>query len=180
MENKLYFSLMRKHEEYLNSPYKMNGLVERFYIPKEGEKITVDPETGQFYAMRKIDKDKAFFHDELSYTKLFQSGINMLLDLPTPALKMILYAISTVKPLSETVIIHGPDVCAACKIANGTFYNNLYELLDRKIISRKLGSSIEFWFDPNIFFNGNRVKVTRQTLSSFRKDLNLSDEVRNP
>ena len=168
---------MRKYEEYLYGPYKMNGLVERFYIPKRGEKITMDPETGQLYAMKKIDKDKSILHDELSYTKLFQSGIGVLLDLPTPALKMLLYAMSTVKPLSETVIIHGPDVCAACKIANGTFYNNLYELLDRKIISRKLGSSIEFWFDPNVFFNGNRVRVTGQKLSSLRNDINLEDEI---
>lgn len=168
---------MRKHEEYLYSPYKMNGLVEKFYIPKRGEKITVDPETGQFYAIKEIDKDKKTLHDELVYTKLFQSNIDLLLDLPSPALKILLYGMKTVRPLSSIIILHAPDVCESCKIANGTFYNNLYELLDRKIISRKLGSSIEFWFDPNIFFNGNRVRVTKQALSGFINDLNLEDEV---
>jgi len=53
-------------------------------------------------------------------------------------------------------------------MAEKTFYNNLMELLDKRILSRKLGSSIEFWFDPNLFFNGNRVKVSDQRMSSLR------------
>lgn len=168
MENKVYISYMKKYEEYLTNPYKMLGITEKVFAPKEDETLTVDPETGQYYTIRKVGKDKSFLHDELTYTKLFQSGVGVLLELPTPALRMILYAMSTVRPLSEVVIIHAPDVCNACKIANGTFYNNLYELLDRKIISRKLGSTIEFWFDPNIFFNGNRVRITDQRLSSLK------------
>jgi len=66
------------------------------------------------------------------------------------------------------VMLHAPDVCVACGMAEKTFYNNLMELLDKRILSRKLGSSIEFWFDPNLFFNGNRVKVSVQRMSSLR------------
>jgi hypothetical protein len=84
------------------------------------------------------------------------------MQLPHPALKIVLYAMSTVKPLQEVVILNSADVCLMCDIAPSTFYNNVYDLLDRKIISRKLGSSIEFWFDPNIFFNGKRIKVCKK------------------
>jgi predicted DNA-binding transcriptional regulator AlpA len=75
---------------------------------------------------------------------------------------------SVVRPLSETVILNAPDVCVACGMAEKTFYNNIIELLDKRILSRKLGSSIEFWFDPNLFFNGNRIRVSDQRMSSLK------------
>jgi hypothetical protein len=75
---------------------------------------------------------------------------------------------SVVRPLNESVMLHAPDVCVVCGIAEKTFHNNIIELLDKRILSRKLGSSIEFWFDPNLFFNGNRVRVTDVRLSSLK------------
>jgi hypothetical protein len=151
--------MAKKYEEYMNSPYKMDGVVERKYMTKADESITVDPETGQYYTMRKISIDKNSLHDGMTYTKLFTSNVGKILSLPYPALKIIIYGMSVVRPLQEVVVLNSADVCLACGIASSTFYNNIYELLDRNIISKKLGSNIEFWFDPNIFFNGKRIKV---------------------
>lgn len=158
----------KKHEEYLNNPYKMNGIVERAYTTKTDETLTVDPETGQMYTMKKVSQNKRVLHDGMVYSKLFQDSVSMLMGLSHPSLRIILYAMSVVRPLSESVMLHAPDVCVACGMAEKTFYNNLMELLDKRILSRKLGSSIEFWFDPNLFFNGNRVKVSDQRMSSLR------------
>lgn len=158
----------KKHEEYLNSPYKMNGIVERAYTTKTDETLTVDPETGQMYTMKKVSQNKRVLHDGMVYSKLFQESVAMLMDLSHPSLRIILYAMSVVRPLSESVMLHAPDVCVACGMAEKTFYNNLMELLDKRILSRKLGSSIEFWFDPNLFFNGNRVKISDQRMSSLK------------
>lgn len=158
----------KKHEEYLNNPYKMNGIVERAYTTKTDETLTVDPETGQMYTMKKVSQNKRVLHDGMVYSKLFQDSVSTLMDLSHPSLRIILYAMSVVRPLSESVMLHAPDVCVACGMAEKTFYNNLMELLDKRILSRKLGSSIEFWFDPNLFFNGNRVKVSDQRMSSLK------------
>lgn len=158
----------KKHDEYLNNPYKMNGIVERAYTTKTDETLTVDPETGQMYTMKKVSQNKMSLHDGMVYSKLFQESVAMLMDLSHPSLRIILYAMSVVRPLSESVMLHAPDVCVACGMAEKTFYNNLMELLDKRILSRKLGSSIEFWFDPNLFFNGNRVKVSDQRMSSLK------------
>jgi hypothetical protein len=172
--------MKKKHEEYLYSPYKINGVSEKMYMTKSDETLTINPETGEYYTMRKVGQNKNILHDELIYTKLFQSGVNSIMDMSHSSLKILLYAMSIVRPLSEIVVLHSSDVCEACKIAEKTFYNNLLELLDKKILSRKMGSSIEFWFDPNIFFNGNRINVSRYRLSSLKNDLNLGNEVRNP
>lgn len=158
----------KKHEEYLNSPYKMNGIVERAYTTKTDETLTVDPETGQMYTMKKVSQNKRVLHDGMVYSKLFQESVAVLMDLSHPSLRIIIYAMSVVRPLSESVMLHASDVCVACGMAEKTFYNNLMELLDKRILSRKLGSSIEFWFDPNLFFNGNRVKVSDQRMSSLK------------
>lgn len=160
----------KKHEEYINSPYKMLGITEKLYTTKSDETITIDPDTGQLYSMKKISQNRSMLNDELVYTKLFQSGVAPLLSLSHSSLKIILYAISIVKPMSEVVILHSSDVCEACGIAQKTFFNNIVELLDKRILSRKLGSSIEFWYDPNIFFNGNRVKFSGYRFSSLKTD----------
>lgn len=160
--------MTKKHEEYLNSPYKMNGIVERMYTTKTDETLTVDPDTGQYYTMKKVSQNKKLLHDSFVYTKLFQDSVSILMGLSHSSLRIILYAMSVVRPLNESVMLHAPDVCVVCGIAEKTFHNNIIELLDKRILSRKLGSSIEFWFDPNLFFNGNRVRVTDVRLSSLK------------
>ena len=129
------------------------------YTTKEDESLTVDPETGQYYAIRKVAKDKRVIHDSLVYTKLFQDRVHLLYDLNYASLKILIYAMATVKPFSEVVVLNPPDVKIVCGVGSSTFYDSINYLLNSKILSKKLGSTIEFWFDPNIFFNGNRVSV---------------------
>lgn len=160
-ENGVYLGMAKKYEEYINSPYRINGIEERNFTTRADEELTVNPETGVYYTMRKIAKDKTILHDGFVYTKIFQDSMDKLIDLSHPALKIVVYAMCTVKPLSEIVVLNTPDIAIACNIAVSTAYNAVYELLDKKVISKKLGSSIEFWFDPNVFFNGNRVRVVK-------------------
>lgn len=151
--------MTKKNGEYISNPYKMYGIVEKAYITKADETVTVNPETGEMYVMKKIGKNVKIMHDELVYTKLFKDNVEKLIKLPHPALKIVLYAMSIVKPMQELVVLNCDDVSLACNIANSTFFSSMNYLLDNKILARKLGSNLEFWFDPNIFFNGNRVKV---------------------
>lgn len=143
----------------MHNPYRIMGIEERNFTTKEDETLTVDPETGQYYAMKRISKNKTVMHDSLVYTKLFQDSIKQLMCLSYSSLKVFLYGTSTVRPLSETIILNPADVCLFCNIGNSSFYTAIDELLSSGIVKRKLGSRIEFWFDPNVFFNGNRIKV---------------------
>jgi hypothetical protein len=40
-----------------------------------------------------------------------------------------------------------------------TIKTAITELVDEKILARKLGSTIEFWVNPNVYFNGNRLRI---------------------
>ena len=157
---------MKKHEEYINSPYSLSGIKERLYTTKDDETLTVDPETGQYYTVRKVSKDKKVLHDELVYTKLFHGNMGQFMELPHSSFKVLMYAMCTVRAMSQVVVLNAADVCLACGMGNSTFYNAVYDLLNRKILSKKLGSSIEFWFDPNVFFNGNRIRISKQVIVS--------------
>ena len=148
-----------KHEAYLTSPYKYMKIEERAFAPRENEEITTNLETGEMFVMKRIAKNKIVTHDALVYAKLFQESIHQLCSLGAASLKILLYSIANVKPFSETVVLNGPDVMLYCNISKSSFYDGVIELLDRKILCKKLGSNIEFWFDPNIFFNGNRIKA---------------------
>ena len=148
-----------KHEAYLSSPYKYMNIEERAFIPKNADEITTNLETGEMFVMKRIPKDRIVPHDALVYTKFFQDSIHQLCSLGNSSLKILLYSIANVKPFSETVVLNGPDVMLFCGISKSSFYDGIIELLDKKIFCKKLGSNIEFWFDPNIFFNGNRIKV---------------------
>lgn len=150
-----------KHEAYFKSPYKYLNIEERAFTTKEGEELTTNLETGEIFTIRRVAKDKRVLHDSLVYTKVFQDSIRQMCQLSSSAVKVMLYAMATVKPLSEIVVLNGPDVMLFCGISKTSAYEGTIELLDKKIISKKLGSNIEFWFDPNVFFNGNRVKLVK-------------------
>ena len=158
---KIALNLGMKHEAYFESPYRILNIEERMFTTKSDETLTVDPDSGQYYTMRKVAKDKKVLHDGLVYTKLFQESILQLTRLSGSGIKVLLYAMATVHPLSETVVLNIPDVALFCDLGNSSCYAGINELLDKRLICRKLGSSIEFWFDPNVFFNGNRLRILK-------------------
>ena len=149
-----------KHDSYFESPYKYINIEERLFTTKEGEEMTTNMDTGELYVMKKVAKNKKVLHDSLIYTKIFQDSIHQLCRMSPSALKVLLYGIATVKSGAELIVLNPPDVSVFCDISKSSVYDGVVELLDKKIICKKLGSSIEYWFDPNVFFNGNRVKAS--------------------
>jgi predicted DNA-binding transcriptional regulator AlpA len=163
-----------KYEAYLDSPYRYKSIGEKAYVTKSNEEVTTNLNTGEMFVLKKIANNKLIMHDSLVYTKLFQDSIPQLCSMGSGAIKVLLYAMATVKPLSETVVLNGPDVMLFCGIGKSTFYDSIIELLDKKVLCKKLGSSIEFWYDPNVFFNGNRIRMVSKSNNS---RLNLENEV---
>jgi hypothetical protein len=150
-----------KREAYIDNPYKIIGIDEKFYTTKEDESITMNPDTGEYFSMRKLSKDRKILHDSVSYTKVFQNKLHVLVSLSPAAMKLFMYSACMIRPFSEVVILNPPDCAIACSMSVGSVYEGVKGLLDKDVVRKKLGSSIEFWFDPNIFFNGNRVKMLK-------------------
>jgi hypothetical protein len=151
---------MRNHEAYLETPFRVVGVEERQFVTKENESVMQLTDGDELYAVRRIPKNKIQMHDSLTYTKLFQDSFKMFMGLSPAALKIVLYAMTHIRPLSKAVILHAPDITVNCGIKSATTVTtSITELVEQKILARKLGSSIEFWVNPNVFFNGNRLRL---------------------
>lgn len=148
-------------DAYISNPYKPEGIVQRSFEPNEDAKIWVDPETGESYNVTKIVKGKTEMHDPMMYTKVYLSAFMHLNDLTHSAVKMFNYMVHTLKANKETVYLNCADIEVQCKMSKATYYSAIKELIEAKIIARKLGSSMEFWINPNILFNGNRTKLVK-------------------
>lgn len=151
---------MKKYESYLNSPFRVEGVETRQYIQKVDEKLWVDPETSELYSVKKVPKNREQLNDTMTYTKLFVDSRSILLKLSGTGLKVLVYGICIIRPLSQTVVLNIPDIQVETGISSpNTIRTAISELIEAGIVAQKLGSNIEFWVNPNIFFNGNRLRL---------------------
>jgi hypothetical protein len=82
------------------------------------------------------------------------------MDLPTPSIKMLLYAIDRLRPLQDAIYMNLDDCMEVCRFKSATSYREgVKGLIEAKIMARKVGSNMEFWINPNMFFNGNRLRM---------------------
>lgn len=151
---------MKKYESYLHSPFKMYGIEEKHYVTKQDEQVMQLTDGDDLYAVRKIPKSRLQMHDSLSYVKLFVDAWSHLKGLSPLSTKIIVYGVSNMRPLSQVVWLNPPDIMLECGIKSpNTIRGAIEDLIDNKIIAQKLGSNIEFWINPNVFFNGNRIRL---------------------
>jgi len=150
-------------ESYLNNPFKPEGIVDRAFEPKEESKIWVDPETGESYSVTKIVTGKTELHDPMMYTKVYMSAFLHLNDLNYSAVKVFNYMVHTLKSNRDTVYLNCADVELNCKISQASYYTAIKALIEAKVIARKVGSTMEFWINPNILFNGNRTRLVKHS-----------------
>ena len=154
------YKYMKKYESYLKSPFRIVGLEERHFLKKQDEEVWQLKDGDDLYAVRKIPKNKLSLTDTSPYTKLFNENLKDLMKLSGTGLRLLVYGACTIRPLSQTVIYHIPDIQVATGIASpNTIKAGITDLLDNKIIAQKLGSNIEYWVNPNVFFNGNRIRL---------------------
>ena len=97
----------------------------------------------------------------MMYTKVYMSAFFHLNDLPYSAVKVFNYMVHTLKPGKDSVYLNCSDLEVQCKISKASYYTAIKSLVEAKVIARKVGSSIEFWINPNIAFNGNRTRLVK-------------------
>lgn len=151
---------MKETQAFLKNPFKVEGITTINYITKVDEKVVIDSETGEAFTMKKIPKNSMHDHDGLPYVKVFQDKTNLLLELPTPSLKLFIYALGVARPITDLVFLNIHDCMVSCGFKSATSYREgIKGLIEANIIAKKSGSNMEFWINPNVFFNGNRLRL---------------------
>jgi len=152
---------MSKNKEYFSlSPFALDGVVDRPYLTKEGESIVAN-EDGEAFVLKKIPSSRIVIHDSLQYIKLFTGSCSGLLELSFVGLRVVIYSCLVLPVRRDVVSLNPADVCLMLSISNSSFYRAIDELVDKKIMARKLGSTIEYWINPNVLFNGNRIGLVK-------------------
>jgi len=151
--------IMKTNVAFLENPFRVEGLEMRQYTQKVGEQLMVDPETNELLSVRRLPKNKEQLNDTKVYTKLFTDNLEAFMTLPSTGMKLLLYGMCRLRPLQDSIFFNIDDCLLICGFKSATSYREgLKGLLDAKIIARKVGSHMEFWINPNVFYNGSRLR----------------------
>jgi len=148
--------------EYEINPFRVrNGaLKECFKRIEGGDYELADVNSGEVNVFRKAAKNRRVLVDTGNYVKLFREGIEIICLLSPATLQVFFYIIRNLKPHMDSVSLESSVVCEKCSgFSDRTFRRAIFELLDKKVIARKKGSSIEFFVNINYVFNGSRLKL---------------------
>src|SRR4051794_21473707 len=93
--NKIYtMSKFKTLEIHATNPYPIEGIKNKIHTLREDEQEMVDPNTGEFYLMRRMPKNKEILHDTYTYTKLFRESPVKPKNFSVPAFNLFYYIAS--------------------------------------------------------------------------------------
>lgn len=147
--------------EYLDNPFKVvEGVIKEAFKRIHGEDYTLaDVNSGEVSVFTKASKNKRVLVDTGNYVKVYKEGIKVLIGLSHVGRVMFLYIAANLKPHMDSVVLESGICCEWCDCKRSTYFTALSELLEKNIIARKKGSSIEFFVNINYVFNGSRLKM---------------------
>lgn len=143
----------------MESPFKVEGITERTRNANGRLREWADTKTGEVLVFQELSKLETRLNDPKSYTKLFHDTGDLVRRLSPSGLKIYLYIAMKLKINWDTIFLNPPDVCDWCNFGKTSFHQALNELQANRIIARRLGSHLEYWINPNIFYNGDRLKL---------------------
>ncbi len=148
--------------EYTENPFKVieGEIKECFKRIEGGDYRLADIDSGEVNVFTKAAKNKRVMVDTGNYIKFYRRSIAVITKLTPATLQVFFYMVFHLKPHFDHVVLESKTVCEACDgFCDRTFRRSISELLEKNIIARKKGSTIEFFVNINYVFNGSRLKV---------------------
>jgi len=146
--------------------YEENPLVEGLIVPIRerrravavGTSALTDLDLVPVIARREeVDKDE--------FIKLFTTDLQIWFDLGKTAFRVCLALIKAIQEgaINQDRVAFDPrmKICKELGISNAVFYRGVIELLAKGFIARSSIPNI-FFFNPRIFFNGDRVRFVKE------------------
>jgi hypothetical protein len=164
-KDEVKFSELKVHAV---NPFKPEYPDNDFRQFKPNEKLkegTYVDEFGEVGIGMVAEKKVHGIHDHTKFAKLYQKGVSVIPELSNSALKFFKYILSEVLERQDCdyVILAVMPTLLACgykKASRIIFYESIKELVDKKVIVKKESySRDQYWINPNMFFNGDRVKL---------------------
>ena len=151
-----------------------NNIVKKYKsATNTGEKAVLkayDENTGEdlghttFIRQIKVDEEK--------FAKIYLNQFSAFYDLRKSSMQLIGYIMNHLIPNKDVFYLYIEDVIEELGLGKATIYRALEQLLDNKLIARGR-SEEQFFINPMIIFNGNRVTFAQ----SYIKETANTDEL---
>jgi hypothetical protein len=141
------------------SPYIVELHSKYIQAAPEHRAVEID---GVPHGIYEIPKGRTIPIDTAKYSKLFKNYGMLLANLNEAAIKMFMYIHEHLGVNSDYVCITKEDYLKYYGYAptnKYTYYQALEGLLKADVMKKKAGSTVCYWINPNILFNGDRTKL---------------------
>jgi hypothetical protein len=126
---------------------------------KSGDLIT-EPDSGNLVKMVRVNGIKTAFSDNQPYVKIFIEGLDVLMKLSGPGIKVLLWIIGSVKPKQDRIILVPAQVANKLEYKQTKpVHDGIKDLISNGIIARAytgVRGTPAYWINPTILYNGNR------------------------
>lgn len=145
-------------ESYLSNPSKvLDKDLKKLHFVKKGEVGEFITEDGELTKYQKLGNEITTVIDSKEYRKLYKEELVVIKELSTAGLKVLCYVLNNIGVKKDDIAIHLQD----CMEFTGykskvNIYNGISDLLDKKLLFRKVGSG-NYFININSFYNGKRI-----------------------
>lgn len=102
--------------------------------------------------------------DTKEYRKIYIEALDYIKLLSIPGLKLFCYILVVVKAKKDFVTLEREKIMEYCGYkAKSSYYDAILDLLEHKIIFRRVGAENLFFINVNFIFNGNREELVDKT-----------------
>lgn len=149
---------------YPESPYTVELYSKYIQANPEHRAVEID---GVPHGIYEIPKGKTIPVDSAKYSKLFKNYGMILANLNEASIKMFMYIHEHLAVNTDHICIRKEDYLKYYGYAltnKYTYYQALEGLMKADIMKKKADSSVCYWVNPNIIFNGDRTKLKNITV----------------
>jgi hypothetical protein len=144
-------------ESYLNNPSKiLDKDLKKLHFVKKGEVNEFVSADGELVKYQKLGDEVVSVIDAKEYRKLYVEELTIIKELSTAGLKVLCYILKNIGAKKDDIAIHLQDCLEFTGYKSKVnVYNGIIELLDKKLLFRKVGSG-NYFINVNSFYNGKR------------------------
>lgn len=154
--------IREKSPEYVRNPFPVLGIEQRTINvgAKNTGLVAANPQTGEeLYPIVTMIRKANVDHDNVTFVKVFRQDIRSFSSAARDILWYILYHI---KVNSDLVVLKADFIREWTGLSRNKYYAAMNEL-EGKVIARVEGSTIQYFINPNYFYNGNRVNLNKRS-----------------
>lgn len=148
--------------------YKENPFMTEIAVKVRKKRLTVargssliDGDTGEIQGVTEVSQ--VIPVDETQFVKLFTAEIGAFFDLSSAGIKAfcsVMYAVQK-SPGKDLVYMDLETLPEPFTLSRQTFLRGVQELIENKFLAKHVSANWYF-LNPNIFFNGDRVRFVRE------------------